>query len=138
MIETSARVVSSVKGTILIQPTTQSGCGGCHSRSVCGVSGLGKYFSGNRQPIAVKCDSNVQSGDELQLILNEADLLKAGLLAYLLPCITTLIGAGLASGWGNVAAVAGAVTGFGVGFGLARVSGWAPQMEARKVRASIE
>ena len=29
MIETTARVVSAESGTVLVQPSTQSGCGGC-------------------------------------------------------------------------------------------------------------
>lgn len=48
MIETTARVVSTDNGTVLVEPSTQSGCGGCQSRSVCGVSGLGEILL--RQP----------------------------------------------------------------------------------------
>ena len=62
MIETTARVVSTVNGTVLVEASTQSGCGGCQSRSVCGVSGLGKYFSNNRKAIEVKCDAGCACG----------------------------------------------------------------------------
>ncbi len=71
MIETSARVVSADNGTVLVEASAQSGCGGCTSRSVCGVSGLGKYFSNNRKAIEVQCDANVRAGDELQLSMDE-------------------------------------------------------------------
>jgi sigma-E factor negative regulatory protein RseC len=133
MIETTARVVSSDNGTVMVQPSTQSGCGGCGSRSVCGVSGLGKYFSGNRKAIAVKCDANVHAGDELQLSMNENDMLKAGLLAYLLPSVLALVGAGVAAayGWGDIGAVLGAATGVTVGLLIGRLSGWVPQMSVK-------
>ena len=133
MIETTARVVSSDNGTVMVQPSTQSGCGGCGSRSVCGVSGLGKYFSGNRKAIAVKCDANVHAGDELQLSMNENDMLKAGLLAYLLPSVLALVGAGVAAayGWGDIGAVLGAATGVTVGLLIGRLSGWVPQMRVK-------
>jgi sigma-E factor negative regulatory protein RseC len=134
MIETTARVVSSDNGTVMVQPSTQSGCGSCGSRSVCGVSGLGKYFSGNRKSIAVKCDANVHAGDELQLSMSEGDMLKAGLLAYLLPSVLALIGAGVAAayGWGDVGAVLGAAAGVAVGLLAGRLTGWVPHMQAQR------
>jgi len=134
MIETTARVVSADNGTVMVEASTQSGCGGCQSRSVCGVSGLGKYFSGNRKAIAVKCDANVRAGDELQLSMDEGDMLKAGLLAYLLPSVLALVGAGVAAayGLGDVGAVLGAATGVAVGLLIGRITGWVPQMIARR------
>jgi sigma-E factor negative regulatory protein RseC len=100
---------------------------------VCGVSGLGKYFSGNRKAIAVKCDANVQAGDELQLSMNESDMLKAGLLAYLLPSVLALMGAGVATalGMGDIGAVLGAASGMATGFLLGRWTSWAPKMHAQ-------
>ncbi|MFZ3017453.1 MAG: SoxR reducing system RseC family protein, partial [Gallionella sp.] len=109
MISAPVRVVSADNGIAQVAPTEQSGCGGCQSRSSCGVSGLGKYFSGNRKTVEVQCDANVRAGDELQLHMSEGDLLKAGLLAYLLPTVLALVGAGIAAafGLGDVGAVLG-------------------------------
>jgi sigma-E factor negative regulatory protein RseC len=134
MIETTARVVSTNNGTALIDPTTTSGCGGCKSRNSCGVSGLGKYFSNNRKAIEVKCDASIHEGDELFVSMSEGDLLKAGLLVYLLPAVLALVGAGVASsiGFGDAGAVLGAGIGFAAGFLLARLSGWTPHIVARK------
>ncbi len=130
MIETTARVVSSDNGTVMVEASTQSGCGGCQSRSVCGVSGLGKYFSGNRKAIPVQCDASVRAGDELQLSMSEGDMLKAGLLAYLLPSVLALVGAGIGAslGQGDVAAVLGATVGIALGLLLGRLTGWVPHM----------
>lgn len=137
MIETSARVVSAHDGTVRVEPSSESGCGGCKSRSSCGVSGLGKYFSNQRQAIEVKCNANV--GEELQLSMSESDLLKAGLLAYLLPSVLALIGAGLAAsfGLGDVGAALGAGGGFAAGFLLARLSGWVPQLFAQRKNENL-
>ena len=58
--------------------------------------------------MAVACDLAVQPGDSLVLSLAESDLLRAGLLAYLLPTLLSVLGAIAAtlSGLGDAAAVA--------------------------------
>jgi sigma-E factor negative regulatory protein RseC len=129
MISAPVRVVSSADGIAQVLPTEKSGCGGCASSSSCGVSGLGKYFAHGRKTIAVQCDMNVKAGDELQLSMDEGDLLKAGLLAYLLPTVLALAGAGVAAafGLGDIGAVLGAANGMALGFLLGRWSGWVPQ-----------
>ena len=136
MIETTARVISISNGTARIDPTTTSGCGACKSKNSCGVSGLGKYFSNNRQAIEMPCDEGIHEGDELSVSMSEGDLLKAGLLVYLLPAVLALVGAGVASsvGFGDVGAVLGMVAGFFAGLLLARISGWAPNVVAHKVK----
>lgn len=133
MIDAPVRVVSAGNGRAQVEPTAQSGCGGCASRSACGMSGLGKYFSNNRKPIEVQCDANVCAGDELQLSMSEGDLLKAGLLAYLLPTVLALVGAGVAAayGLGDGGAVMGAASGMAAGFLLGRWTGWVPQMQVQ-------
>ncbi|HCI13305.1 MAG: hypothetical protein A2063_11220 [Gallionellales bacterium GWA2_60_142] len=136
MISAPVRVLSIADGKAQVEPTAESGCGGCASKSSCGVSGLGKYFSHNRKPIAVPCDANVQAGDELHLSMSEGDLLKAGLLAYLLPTVLALAGAGIAAsfGLGDIGAVLGAANGMAAGFLLGRWSGWVPQMQVQKLK----
>lgn len=134
MISAPVRVVSSADGIAQVLPTEKSGCGGCASSSSCGVSGLGKYFAHGRKTIAVQCGANVTAGDELQLSMSEGDLLKAGLLAYLLPTVLALLGAGIAAafGLGDIGAVLGAANGMALGFLLGRWTGWAPRIVAAK------
>lgn len=133
MIETSVKVVFAGNGTALVEPNGESGCGGCKSRSACGVSGLGKYFSGNRKPIEVKCDAGVRAGDELQLSMDESDMLKSGLLAYLLPSVLALAGAGAGASLelGDAVAVLGAAAGVALGLLLGRLTGWVPKVSAK-------
>jgi sigma-E factor negative regulatory protein RseC len=128
MISAPVRVVSIAGRMALVEPTEKSGCGGCASRESCGVSGLGKYFASRRKTIAVECDAQVRAGDDLQLSLSEGDLIKAGLLAYMLPCVAAVAGAAFASGYGDVGAALGAALGAVAGFFLARVSKWAPRV----------
>jgi positive regulator of sigma E activity len=68
--------------------------------------------------------------------MSEGDLLKAGLLVYLLPAVLSLVGAGVASsmGFGDVGAVLGMAIGFVAGFLLARLSGWTPKVVAQKMK----
>lgn len=128
MISAPVRVIVVQDRVAQVVPTEKSGCGGCASRESCGVSGLGKYFSSRRKTIDIACDAQVRAGDELQLSLSEGDLIKAGLLAYLLPCVTAVAGAALASGYGDVGAALGAAVGAAGGFVLAHVSSWAPRV----------
>ena len=135
MITTSARVVAITDGLAQLESTAKSSCGSCHSRSSCGVSGLGKYFSANRKVISVQCDTSVHTGDVLHMTMSEADFLKAGLLAYLLPSLFTLIGAGFAAtlNYGDAGAVAGAALGFASGLLLVRLINWVPRMTVHQV-----
>lgn len=130
MIATSARVISVVNGTAQVESTAQSGCGGCKTKSSCAVSGLGKYFSNNRKAIAVSCDASIRAGDELQVTMSEVDFLKAGVLAYLLPSLFTIFGAGLAATleYKDAGAVVGAALGFASGMSLVRLINWKPRM----------
>lgn len=128
MITAPVRVVSVVDGVAMVEQTGPSGCGGCQSRSVCGVSVLGKYFSGARQPISVTCDSSVRAGDTLELNMSEGELLKAGLMAYLLPCLLAITGAVIASyfGYGDAIGALGALTGLTLGLLMMRIFNYSP------------
>jgi sigma-E factor negative regulatory protein RseC len=136
MIATSARVISIVDGTARVEPTAQSGCGGCKTRSSCAVSGLAKYFSNTRQTIEVQCDAQVRAGDELHMTMSEGDFLKAGVLAYLLPSLFTIAGAGFAASleYKDAGAVVGAALGFAGGLLLVRLINWAPNMTVARTK----
>lgn len=121
-IETRARVVSAGIGKVWVEASSQQGCAACHAQSSCGVSGLGKFFSRNKPPVPLACDLSVQPGEELVLNMTEADLLRAGLLGYVLPTVLAVLGAVVASLFklGDAAAVAAMAAGFAVGLVVAR------------------
>ncbi|MGC2165188.1 MAG: SoxR reducing system RseC family protein [Gallionella sp.] len=139
MITNTARVIATNNGIASLAPTSRSGCGGCQQSSACAVSGLGKYISLNRKPVALPCEANVQPGDELQLSMSESDFLKTGMLVYLLPTVLTLLGAGLAAslGFDDVGAVIGAGSGFFGGLLLVRLIAWQPQIVIHQTEIEI-
>jgi len=130
LIKTRARVVSISNGQAWVEASSQQGCAACHVQSSCGVSGLGKFFGRNKPPVAVACDLAVQPGDSLVLSLAESDLLRAGLLAYVLPTVLSVLGAITSSlfGLGDAAAVAAMLAGFATGMAIARVFTRAPRI----------
>jgi len=138
MIETQARVVSIASGKAWVEASSQQGCAACQSQSSCSVSGLGKYFSRNKPPMTMTCDLAVQPGDSLVLSLAESDLLRAGLLAYLLPTVLSVLGAIAASlsGLGDAAAAAAMLTGFAAGMAIARVFARAPHFHVSRIAPS--
>lgn len=123
MIETRARVVSVGNGKAWVEASSQQGCAACHAQSSCGVSGLGKFLGRNKAPVALACDLAVQPGDSLVLGLAESDLLRAGLLAYLLPTLLSVLGAIAATllGLGDAGAVIAMAAGFAAGLAIARL-----------------
>lgn len=131
MIEARVRVISHANGIAWVEPTEQSGCGGCQAKSACGVGGLSKVVRIGRAPIAVNC-GDAQPGEELVLSLNESDLLKAGLLAYLLPALLAIVGAALLAEQGDVAAVIATLAGALSGLFIARFISRTPQINARR------
>lgn len=140
MIETKVRVVSRHNGELLVTSTESSGCGGCSSRNVCGISGLAKYFAGGRKPVAVSCSANVQPGQELSMQMQEGDLLKAGVMAYLVPSLFAIGGAALVTqaGYGDAWSVLGALGGVLLGLLLIRVFRWKPSFTATSTHSIQE
>lgn len=123
MIETRARIVRIDGATAWVAPTEDSGCGGCGSRSSCAVSGLAKYFSHQQKLVPVPCDAGAKPGEELTVSVTEGELLKAGLMAYLLPTALGVAGAAYAAvgGYGDAGSVAGMVGGVALGLLVSRL-----------------
>lgn len=131
MIEARVRVVSAGNGIAWVEPTEQSGCGGCQARSACGVGGLSKVLRIGRAPIPVDC-GETHPGEELVVSLDEADLLKASLLAYLLPALLAIVGAALLADYGDLASVIAMLVGALGGLLIARLISRTPRMSARR------
>jgi sigma-E factor negative regulatory protein RseC len=138
MIETSTRVISIADGKVWVEASTEQGCAACHSQSSCGLSGLGKYFDRGRAPVSVSCDLALEPGDSLVMNLAESDLLRAGLLAYLLPTVLSVLGAIVATlyGFGDAAAAMAMLTGFAAGLAIARLSSRAPRFQLSRTAPS--
>lgn len=122
MIETKVRVLSAGQGLAWVEATEQNGCGACQAKSACAISGLGRFFSSRRQPIPV-CADDALPGQEYTMAMQESDFLKAGLVAYLVPSLLAVLGAGIASaaGLGDAWSVVGMALGFLLGMLFATV-----------------
>lgn len=124
MIETRVRVIRADQDTAWVEPTEQGGCEACQTKAACGLSnvtsGLGRYFSHRRRAIPV-CVANARPGEHLTVVMSEADFLKAGVLAYLLPTLLAVAGAaGVSiSGAGDAWTALGMALGFAAGILLA-------------------
>ena len=120
-IEARVRVVSAAEGLAWVSASESSGCAACQSQASCGISGLGKYLSRRRAALPVR-DSAARAGDELLLAVDEAELLRAGAFAYLLPALLAVLGAALADavGMADPLAALAALLGFVAGLLAAR------------------
>ena len=119
MIETRVRVLQTSGAVSFVEATGHNGCGACGHQDGCAVSGLGRFFSRRRRPIAIAC-GDARPGQELSVAVAEGDLLKVGLWAYLLPTLLAVAGAAALAGRGDAAAAAGAGLGLAAGLLVAR------------------
>jgi sigma-E factor negative regulatory protein RseC len=132
MMETRVRVIRSTPDMAWVEPVEAQGCAACQAQSACGVSGLGRLFA-RRRPVPVPC-SDAAVGERLVVRLEEGDLLRAGLLAYLLAAGAAVTGAMLAAafGLGDGGAVGAAGLGLGAGLLLARLMAGRARLTAHR------
>jgi sigma-E factor negative regulatory protein RseC len=105
--------VAGARAQVRIEPA--SGCSGCGSRGSCA--------GGKSQVIWVEAEPGVAAGDTVNFALKEGTFRSAAFLGYLLPAVTTLIGAALAAEGGDVASALGAAAGLFVGLLIVRILG---------------
>jgi sigma-E factor negative regulatory protein RseC len=133
MIETRVRVLSTSNGVSLVESTEANGCSACSARSACGISGLGKVFDRRRK--AVPIPGAARPGDELMLGIAESDLLKVGLLAYIVPALLAVLGAVGAdlAGTGDLGAALSAFAGGALGLLISRYAAPTPRMTTQSI-----
>jgi len=109
MIERSGLIVDIRDGVAAIRVERASACSSCGTRSVCGAG------KADASLVYLPFSAPAQCGDRVMVQLATGGLTRAALLAYLLPAVTTLAGALMLAGAGDLAAVAGALSGLGIG-----------------------
>lgn len=126
MIEAVATVRAVDGPRVLVEVERQSACGGCASGASCGTSALGKWLARGTSQLQVQTRVPVRAGEAVVIGLEEAALLRASLLLYLLPVLALIAGAlggaalGGAGAAGDVLAVAGGGLGLAAGLLLSR------------------
>lgn len=117
MIEGTARIVSVADGFACLEPEQTTACGGCHSAAACGVQPGSKRLVARR--FTLPNDHDFKVGERVVVGVPDRTLVRASLLAFGLPLVTTL-GAGLVAqkvlGAGDGASALAALAGLVVGF----------------------
>lgn len=112
MSQRSGLIVDIRDGIAAIRVERASACSSCGTRSVCGAG------RADETVVFLPLDMSsapARSGDRVTVQLAAGGLTRAAFLAYLLPAMSTLLGALLLAGAGDLAAVAGALAGLGLG-----------------------
>jgi sigma-E factor negative regulatory protein RseC len=123
MMEERVQVVAVDGGEALVRAAAGAGgCGSCAMQGGCATSALGRFL--RRQSRTWKIPNTLAAavGDEITVGVPDAALLKAALLAYLIPILSLLTCAALAAatGTGDFQVALGAGLGLVLGIVLAR------------------
>ncbi|MEQ1558799.1 MAG: SoxR reducing system RseC family protein [Methyloglobulus sp.] len=94
MIEELAVVVKIENYQVWVEGGQNSACGGCLQKASCTTNALGSVLK--KKSVRVDSDIELKIGDNVMVAIDEAVLLQASLLLYLLPLIALFTGAGLA------------------------------------------
>ena len=109
-----ARVMSRDQDMARLRLDASHACGSCRAQTACG--------EGRERLIDVAVSPQVCAGDRVSMQMLQTDLNRSALLAYLLPAVTTLLGALALAGGGDVLAALGAASGLGFGLVCLRIS----------------
>lgn len=115
MMTTTGRVINVAGPLAQVRIEPASGCSSCGTRGSCA--------GGQVRAVWVEAPEGVTAGDVLKISIPERAFNTAALIGYLLPAVTTLVGAGLMAAAGDTASVLGAASGLGLGLVLVRILG---------------
>jgi len=116
-LERETNDIASNDSTAILEIERKTACGLCGQTRGCGNSIWGKLFAHQSTAFKAQNRINAKVGDSVIVGINEKALLKSALLLYILPLVTMLIGAILASQIHdtNGSAMIGAATGLVLG-----------------------
>ncbi len=132
MLLETAYVVAVQSHSVWVETIRRSSCGSCVAQSGCGHGLLQKLASGRRNYIEVFSGSLAAADctvdDQVRISIPEKVILQGSFLVYILPMLTMLGGAALATGMiqgsQDLSAVAGAAGGFLLGVAVVRWRAW--------------
>jgi sigma-E factor negative regulatory protein RseC len=93
VIEQNAIVISNEAGIAEVEVVRQSSCHGCSAQSACGVSLLDRVLGRRPQRLVLTDALDVRPGEEVVVGVPEGALLKAAVVAYMIPLLGLLGGA---------------------------------------------
>ncbi|WP_295401607.1 SoxR reducing system RseC family protein [uncultured Thiocystis sp.] len=95
MIEEVASVVAVDEGGAWVETRRRSACGHCESAATCGTSALAKLFGEGRNRLRIDDPMGLRPGDRVVIGIPDGTLVRASLIAYLLPLIALAAAAGI-------------------------------------------
>jgi sigma-E factor negative regulatory protein RseC len=134
-------LVREVEGDrVFVEVQRRTACGGCESKGSCGTSVVAAWFGRRVSRLWVRSALPLRAGEAVVIGLDEAVLVRASLLVYLLPVAALLGGAVLGSELvgGDLPGIVGGILGLGAGLlaSRARASAllWRPDAEVAVLR----
>ncbi len=100
MIEETAVVVKTEGHTVWLESSGSAGCGQCESKSVCGQTVFSELFGIENTQFKAESKEILKEGDRVLLGIDERALVRGSLLVYLLPLLTMVFMASIAT-WGS-------------------------------------
>ena len=97
MIEEHGQVIAIDGDYIWVQTQPRSSCSSCHVGADCGTSVLASWFGQRTNRIRVRNSLNLRIGQGAVIGIHESALLKASLIAYLMPMFAMVITAMVAA-----------------------------------------
>ncbi len=118
MIEETAVVVAQEPGIAWVETRRRNACGACSQSAGCGSALLSRLFAPGADRLALEDGLGVAIGERVVIGIPDGLLVRASLIAYLLPLLTLVMGAVLAEWW-QLAEIEVALTGIaGLGAGI--------------------
>jgi sigma-E factor negative regulatory protein RseC len=118
MIETPATVVGLGPGVAWVETVRQSACGHCESARSCGTSVLAKLFGAPRSRLQIPDAHGLRVGEQVVIGIPDGTLVRASVVAYLLPLAALVAAAALATALGASDGVVASIGLAGLGVGL--------------------
>lgn len=91
MIEEIAVISKIEQHQVYVESRQNSACSGCIQKEACATSVLDKFFKKRSVAVDVDTQLKLEIGDKVMVAINEAVLLRASLLLYLLPLLVMFI-----------------------------------------------
>ena len=123
-------VVSVDGSTATVEPSGTALCGKCSGATGCGTRTLANLLGNRIAPLRVENNLNASVGDQVEIGIEQATMLKLSALSYLVPLAGLLFGgviasmAGLSESLAFISGIAGLAIGFAIGRRLFSKDRW--------------
>lgn len=120
MMEETAVVVAQEPGIAWVETRRRNACGACNQSAGCGSALLSRLFAPGANRLALEDGLGVAIGEWVVIGIPDGLLVRAALIAYLLPLLTLVMGAVLADWWqlAEIEVALASIAGLGAGIWL--------------------